>query len=367
MTLFAVLGATGAVGETCSHRLATHAAETGATVRLGGRDRGRLEELAADLPGHVEVRPTDLTDDAALAAFCANARVVASCAGPSYALLDRVARAAWAADADVVDIGGELAAVEQLQGRADNPAPQIDRRTAVFSAGTMPGLSGLLPRLLCRQGPPRRLDSFVGGAQIFTGLAAVDGLLTRGEQFGTPSAIASHGDVIAGQLAPLHGVSLPGFPVPMHAWPYLTTEAQELSRAEGIAEVRAYNVFVTNRLPEAMTDAWAHLGAEAEVDDVYQATDAIVRAADADRNDHGQFYVMLFTARPAPGGHSGPSRLVLTATDSYAVSGVVMAEAARQIADGLPAGAWLAARVLDPDRMLQALQSDPLVDSVEIG
>jgi NAD(P)-dependent dehydrogenase (short-subunit alcohol dehydrogenase family) len=367
VTLYAVLGATGAVGQTCARRLAAHAAETGATVRLGGRDRHRLEALAADLPGNVEVLPTDLSDDASLAAFCADARVVASCAGPSYALLDRVARAAWAADADLVDIGGELAAVHRLGGRAGAPAPQLDRRTAVFSAGVMPGLSGLLPRLLCREGPPRRLDSFVGGAQIFTSLSAVDGLLTRGEEFGTPSAIASRGDVITGRLSPLHNVSLPGFPVPVHAWPYLTTEAQELSRAEGIAEVRAYNVFVTNRLPEAMAAAWAELGEEAEVDEVKRAADAVVRAADADREDHGQFYVMLFTARPTPGGASGPSRLVLTATDSYAVSGVVMAEAARQVADGLPAGAWLAARILDPERMLQALRSDPHIDSVDIG
>lgn len=367
MTLYAVLGATGAVGQTCSRRLAAHAAEAGASVRLGGRDRGRLEELAADLPGDVQVAQTDLTDDAALAAFCSDAQVVASCAGPSYALLDRVARAAWAVGADVVDIGGELGAVEQLKVRTGAPAPQLDRRTAVFSAGVMPGLSGLLPRLLCRQAPPRRLDSYVGGAQIFTGLSAVDGLLTRGEQFGTPSAVAAHGDVVAGKLAPLHGVSLPGFPVPVHAWPYLTTEAQELSRAEGLAEVRAYNVFVSNRLPEAMADAWAQLGDDANLDDVWRAADAVVRASDADREERGQFYVMLFTARPAPGESPGPCRLVLTATDSYAVSGVVMAEAARQVADGLPAGAWVAARALDPDRMLQALRSDPHVDSVEMG
>lgn len=363
MTRYAVLGATGAVGKTCALRLATHAAETGATLRLGGRDRNRLEALAADLPGQVEVLPTDVNDDASLSTFCADARVVASCAGPSYALLDRVARAAWAADADVVDIGGELAAVERLR----SGAPQLDRRTAVFSAGVMPGLSGLLPRLLCRSGPPRRLDSYVGGAQIFTHLSAVDGLLTRGEQFGTPSAIASHGEVIAGRLAPLHGVSLPGFPSPMHAWPYLTTEAEELSRAENIAEVRAYNVFVTNRLPEAMAAAWAELGAEAALDDVRQAAEAVVRAAEADREEHGQFYVMLFTARPAPGAPTFPSRLVLTAKDSYAVSGVVMAEAARQVADGLPAGAWLAARALDPERMLEALRADPQIESVELG
>jgi hypothetical protein len=364
VTLYAVLGATGAVGETCARRLAAHGVETGASLRLGGRDRPRLEALASDLPGDVEVQPTDLLDDAALAAFCAGARVVASCAGPSYALLDRVARAAWAADADAVDIGGELGAVERLRSC---PAPRIERRTAVFSAGVMPGLSGLLPRLLCKSGPIRRLDSYVGGAQVFTRLSAVDGLLTRGEQFGAPSAIAVRGEVVRGRLAPLHDVSLPGFPARVHAWPYLTTEAQELARSEGIDEVRAYNVFVTNRLPTAMADAWAHLGAEPQLDDVRAAAEAVVRAADADRQEHGQLYAMLFTARPSPGGDPGPSRLVLTATDSYAVSGVVMAEAARQVADGLPSGAWLAARALDPERMLRALRSDPHIDSVHIG
>ncbi|MEM7674519.1 MAG: saccharopine dehydrogenase NADP-binding domain-containing protein [Myxococcota bacterium] len=367
MTIYAILGATGSVGETCAHRLATHAAATGATVRLGGRNRARLEELAAKLSGRVEIQPTDLTSDADLAAFCAGVRVVANCAGPSYAHLDRVARAAWAAEADFVDIGGELAAVEKLKGLQSTPAPQLDRRTAIFSAGVMPGLSGLLPRLLCQAGELRRLDSYVGGAQIFTTMSAVDGLLTRGDQFGTPSAIASHGEVLTGRLAPLHDVSLPCFPKPVHAWPYLTTEAQELSRAEGIADVRAYNVFVTNRLPEAMADAWAHLGAEAQIDDVWREAEAVVKAADEDKADHGQFYVMLFTARPAKGAVPGPSRLALRATDSYAVSGVVMAEAARQVADGLPPGVRLAARALDPQRMLQTLQTDPHIESIEIG
>ncbi|MGP3918485.1 saccharopine dehydrogenase NADP-binding domain-containing protein [Nonomuraea sp. 10N515B] len=354
--MIGLLGGTGAVGRTAAQRIAAYGL---GPLRVGGRNLTGAADLAGSLTAPAHAVRVDLNDPAELAAFCDGCRIVVNCAGPTYQILDTVARAAFAAGADYVDIGGELAAKDALTSR-----DVATGRTAMFSAGVMPGLSGLLPRLLAKGRPLRRLDVYVGGAAVFTPLSAVDALLTRGPKFGVPMAAWRDGRVAPNTLSPLHQVRLPGFPVPVHAWPYLTTEAQTLAADTGADEVRSYNVFVSNRLPEALAAVWA------DADDTRPATfaphaETVVRASQQDNADFGAFYVMLFTARPHPGAPPGPARVLLKAVDSYAVSGVVMALATRAVLAGsVPPGVHLAAEALDPDATVAALRDDPLVDEL---
>jgi len=365
--LIGLLGGTGSVGRTAAQRIAAFGL---GRVRIGGRHAARCAALAEALPVPAEPFLVDLTDPEQLSDFCAGCRLVVSCAGPTYRVLDRVARAAFEAGADYVDIGGELAARDALVGMTGtDPAPGLDTRTAVFSAGVMPGLSGLLPRLLVKGTPPRRLDVYVGGAALFTPLSAIDALLTRGPRFGVPMAAWRDRRIVPNALAPMHGVRLPGFPVPMHVWPYLTTEAQSLAAYSGAGEVRSYNVFVSNRLPEALAAAWA---AVPEVHALHSEAlapyaEEVVVASQLDNAEHGGFYVMLFTARPYAGTAPGPTRLLLTADDSYALSGVVVAIAARAVLGGSVApGAHLAAEVLDLDATAAALRDDPVLTELTL-
>ncbi|WP_101790632.1 saccharopine dehydrogenase NADP-binding domain-containing protein [Nonomuraea indica] len=357
--MIGLLGGTGAVGRTAAHRIAAYGL---GPLRVGGRDLSRATAVAAALPGPAHAVRVDLNDPAELAAFCSGCRVVVNCAGPTYQVLDTVARAAFAAGADYVDIGGELAAKDALSSRDTDRGSRI----AVFSAGVMPGLSGLLPRLLADGRRLRRLDVYVGGAAVFTPLSAVDALLTRGPKFGVPMAAWREGRIVPNTLGPLHGVRLPGFPVPVHAWPYLTTEAQTLAVDTGADEVRSYNVFVSNRLPDALASVWAEV-ADTDPAALAHRADAVTRASRLDRADFGAFYVMLFTARPHPGAPPGPTRVLLTAVDSYALSGVVTALATRAVLTGsVPEGVHLAAEALDPDATAAALHDDPLVDQLTV-
>ncbi|SEG82217.1 Saccharopine dehydrogenase NADP binding domain-containing protein [Nonomuraea solani] len=356
--MIGILGATGAVGRTAAQRIAAYGL---GPLRLGGRNLTAAADLAAALAAPARAVKTDLNDPAELAAFCDGCRIVVNCAGPTYQVLDTVARAAFAAGADYVDIGGELAAKDALTGEG-----VTGDRIAVFSAGVMPGLSGLLPRLLAKGRPLRRLDVYVGGAAVFTPLSAVDALLTRGPRFGEPMAAWRDGRVAPGTLAPLHQVRLPGFPVPVHAWPYLTTEAQTLAADTGTGEVRSYNVFVSNRLPEALAATWAETP-DARPETLAPHAETVVRASLQDNADFGAFYVMLFTARPRPNIPPGPTRVLLTAVDSYALSGVVMALTTRAVLSGsIPAGVHLAAEALDPDATAAALRDDPLVGDLTV-
>ncbi|WP_422771400.1 saccharopine dehydrogenase NADP-binding domain-containing protein [Plantactinospora sp. WMMC1484] len=351
--LIGVLGGAGAVGRTAVERLASF----GLPLRIGGRSLVRADEVARAVGA--DATAVDLFDDDSLTRFCSGCAVVVNCAGPSYQVLDRVARAALAADAGYVDAAGDLVAVEAL-GHA--PPSSLARRAAVFSAGLMPGLSGLLPRLLLDGTPVGRLDVYVGGSVEISEASAVDALLTRGPKFGHALAMWQAGRVVEHSLAPLRSVSLPGFRGRVHAVPFLSTEMRMLAAGGGIGELRNYTVYATENLPAAFATAWADDEQPPEAH-----AGAIVAAAARDVEEHGRHYTVLAYARP-PAGSGLPARRVLLRTpDSYPLSGLVAAITARELAAGaVPPGVHYASEALDPRRVTAELAGDPLVSELAL-
>ncbi len=346
-----LLGGTGEVGAAAARRIAS--AGLG-PVRIGGRHLGRATATADALPGPASAMRVDLSDAVALEAFCSGCRVVVNCAGPSYRVLDRVARVALAAGADYVDAAGD-APVRRLLAADPPPA-----RSVVLSAGASPGLTGLLPRLLTADGPLRSLDVLAGGPARSTPVAAVDTLLTRGREFGLAGAQWRAGRVHEGVLSGLDAVTLPGFPQPVTARPFLSAEAQRLARSADVGRLRAYTVFASDRVPDLLAAAWAG------VQSVEEHAGALTAAADQDTAEHGQWFTLLAAARRPPGA-SGPVRVLLTAPDPSTLSGAVVALAVRAVLAGqVPPGVHHAAEVLDPDAGLTALQADPAVSLLRI-
>jgi hypothetical protein len=348
--LVGVLGGSGTVGRVAVERVAA----AGHPVRVGGRDLQRAKEV----PGAADAMRVDLDDSEALAAFCADCAVVLNCAGPSYRVLDIVARAALNAGAGYVDAAGDAVALEAL---TTSPPASLTQLPAVFSAGLMPGLSGLLPRLLAAAGPIGRLDVYVGGATEISRLSAVDTLLTRGPRFGHGMAAWRDGRVVEHALTPLRSVTLPGFRGRVHAWPFLSTEMASLAATLDVAELRNYTVYATENLPHVLAAAWA--------DDAPVEThaDAVVAAARRDVEEYGRHYTVLAHARPPAGSAGGSRRIMLRTPDPYELSGVVAAIAAVETAAGLiPAGAHHTADVLDPQRTADQLATDKLVTGLEL-
>ena len=348
-----VLGGAGAVGRTAVQRLAGF----GLPVRVGGRDLARAR--AAGHAVGAAATAVDLFDDTSLAAFCADCTVVLNCAGPSYRVLDRVARAALAAGASYVDAAGDVVAAGAL---GEQPPAALGQRAAVFSAGLMPGLSGLLPRLLTGSTPVARLDVYVGGSVLISPASAVDALLTRGPAFGQALAMWRAGGVVPHSLAPLRSVSLPGFRGRVHAVPFLSAEMAGLAAELGVAELRNYTVYTTDNLPAALATAWADDDTPVE-----EHAGAVVEAARRDVDEYGCHYTILAYARP-PAGSGLPSRRVLLRTpDSYQLSGVVAAVAAREVAAGrIAPGVHYAAEALDPWEVARELAGDELVSELAL-
>jgi short subunit dehydrogenase-like uncharacterized protein len=130
-----VIGATGATGT----RVALLAAEAGLPVVLAGRNRAKLEVLAAELGG-AEVRPVDLDRPKTLDAALEGVGVVANCVGPSTLTGRPVAEAAVRSGAHYVDTTGEpvfcLSLVENLDGAAR------DRGVALVTAAGSSAVPG---------------------------------------------------------------------------------------------------------------------------------------------------------------------------------------------------------------------------------
>ena len=353
--LVGVLGATGAVGREVT-RLLTASGRT--RIRLGGRRREPLETVAADA-GRTEVMTVDLDDRRALAGFCDGCRIVLNCAGPSFRILDLVARAAFAAGSDYVDPGGDHPLYERL---THDPPPS--GRTAIVTAGMMPGLSGLLPRWLARQGfdTTRRLTAYVGGRGRLTWGTAADYVLSAGAAADGALAAWRHGASAPRALEPLVDVEVPFFPGRVTARPFLSEETETLARELGLADVAWYNVFqgahmlaVLRRLTPGRTSQ-----------DLAMPVEELCRAAELDLFGETTYQLLVFVLEGEAVGTTVRRTLLVRAVDAQALTGTVTTLAAMAILDGeVEPGVCFAARGL-PLSVVERLRDAPAVTGFDV-
>ncbi|MEV4339073.1 saccharopine dehydrogenase NADP-binding domain-containing protein [Streptomyces sp. NPDC049590] len=340
--LIGILGAYGAVGAVAARRLA---AEGRFRLRLGGRDPEPARRLAAELGPPARSQEVDARDGQSLAAFAAGCRVVLNCAGPAYVLLDRVRRAAFAAGADYVDV---------MDAGAD-PAP-AGPRTAVLSAGLVPGLSGLLPGLLADGvDRPLRFSGGYAGLGALTHTGAVDYLLSLDRGFGVPMALW-RGGVVPRALRTDDDVRVPGLPRPVTAVPFLTAEVAERARALGLEEARWYNAFDGGFLHDALNRL--HLDDGRDLD---ARAAELVRAGALDAAGRTPYHALWGSLDGVGRDGTAVRRTALVrGADGSELTAEVGAFAVVEVSDRrVPTGVHRAAEVLSPRRVLDRLRAVP--------
>lgn len=123
---------------TLGRRVAALLADGGHDVALVGRDRARLDAVAAELDV-AAVRVAPIHDRAALAAAFADAAVVIGCAGPYARVGAPIAAAALAAGAHYLDAAAEPAFVRALYEEHESAARRAGR-CLVSGLGAIGGL-----------------------------------------------------------------------------------------------------------------------------------------------------------------------------------------------------------------------------------
>jgi hypothetical protein len=356
-----IVGGYGAVGRAAARLL--KAWRVG-PLRIGGRRVDLARRFVQDELGPIaSPAAVDVEDPADLAEFCTGCRVVVNCTGPSYRLVDRVALAAFAAGADYVDPGGDAPVHRRLVGVDLASAG----RTAVLTAGLMPGLTGLLPVWLSRQGFDRatRLTAYVGLVDHLTPAGAGDYLLSLGDGHGEAQAAWRNGARVSRALEPLTEVELPMFPGRVTAYPYLSAESERLARSLGLDEVRWYNVFDGGgQILAALSRLRGAMVGEGDLD---VAAAKLVQAAELDLFGRTPYQLLVFQLDGEADHRPRIRTLVMRGNDTYGLTGAVTAIAVAAVLNGEVApGLYFAADALDPGTVVERLRSVPAVRTLKI-
>jgi hypothetical protein len=278
----------------------------------------------------------DVDDPVALAAFCRGCSVVLNCAGPAFRIGGRVAGAAFDAGADYVDAAGD----DDLAARLAGVAPE---RVAVISAGLMPGLTALLPRLLAtvNQVSSRCLTGYVGGRDRFTWTAAEDYLRSG---FGRAGVGLAGGAVV--DRAVRTDAELPFCAEPGTAVPYLSTELRRVAGTLGVTDVEWYSLFTGPHLRAALRRPLSAA--------------ALVRAADLDTFGHEPYQMIVVEFDAA-------RTVLLRGRGASDLTGAFAALTATAVARGeVPAGVHHAGEVLDPVASARRLGEAPAVTELTV-
>ncbi|ROO59767.1 saccharopine dehydrogenase-like protein [Micromonospora sp. Llam0] len=354
--MIGVLGASGSVGQGAVEHL--YRLGVG-PLRLGARSGDPLRRVAAGLPGaDVETVEVDVRDPVALASFCAGTLVVVNCAGPTYELKETVAAAALAASAHCVDVAGDDPVYEALTGTG---APEHDR-TVLLSAGTLPGLSSLLPRWLAATefDDVDTLTAWVGGVEHCSPVVAVDMMLSlrsggaAGAAYGEANAAWRGGAVRSRALRPAEDATVPQFAGSVAVQPFLSAETRRLARTMRLRDVDWLNVYPGPQVRTLLAALPAAASVGADEADLARR---MIRAADLDLAGRSPYYQMVFTMGGTRGGVPAERTAVLRVDSSYRLTGLVGALAAVAVLGGdVAPGVYFAADVLDPAATVDALR-----------
>jgi hypothetical protein len=353
--LIGVIGAYGGVGTGAARQLHAWGHRP---LRLGGRSPQRAQRLAAVLGDGTHAVAVDAADPASLAEFCRGCRLVVNCAGPSLVIGDAVARATLAAGADYVAAGGD----EPLHELLTVPGAVPRDRTALLSAGMLPGLSALLPRALATElEQPTCLTLYAGGLGRFTPGAASDYVASAASGYGIPCAAWRGGAIAHNALVPLSDASLPFFPGSVTAFPYVSRELERVATQIGLRDASSYTVFVGDHVLRAI-ERPSHEDADA----LAAAAAALGDAAELDLFGRDPFQLFVVRLDDA-GGHARSRTLVLHASDPIGLTGAAVAVAADAVVCGTaPAGLGFAGEALAPRPALQRLRRCAAVPLVEV-
>ena len=348
-----VLGASGAVGRAAVRELRDLGR---APAALGGRHPNALREIAErDLAGGADAVGVDMADPASLAGFAARCDLVLNCAGPTYRFRDTVAAAALDAGVHCVDVAGDDPAAEALLRRDDDAAggPSV-----VLSAGTLPGLSSILPRWLAQREleTVNALTAHCGGLEWCSPTVAEDMMLSLttggadGASYGEPSAAWRAGRKQSGVLRPAENVSPPGFPGTAAVQPFLSAEIERLCADLALDRADWFNVYPGRQVHALLNLLPGKLAAGA---DRAQVAERLMLAARLDLAGRTPYYAMHFAITGTTGGKPAERRLTVRTASSYRLTAAVGALAADAVLRGtVPPGVHFACDVLDPEAVV---------------
>lgn len=295
----------GAYGHT-GRFVITELLRQGLTPILSGRDPGRLAALAGQFPG-LNVRPATVADAHSLEDAVHGTAVVVNCAGPFLDTAVPVAAAAVGAGAHYLDITAEQAAVQEVY-RAHQELGWAADVAVIPAMAFYGGLADLLA------------TAAVAGWDTVDEIAVGIGLdswwPTQGTRKTGRRNTATRLVLSGGRLVPAPS------PAPERVWQFPGPLGRQTVTSTPFAEI----ITIAHHLAASKIDTYLTTVA---LEDIRNPATPAPRPADAAGRSAQQFVVDVVLRRGQE-----ERRISAAGRDIYAVTALLVAEAARRLTDG---------------------------------
>lgn len=255
--MIGILGYRGEVGKVVFNYLSNRY-----SIRCGGRKISKHKIVNVST---VEYMLVDVYDDESLKEFCFGCDIIINCVGPSYYVSERILSVVETLGISYVDAFG----VNLFDLNKDYRIP------IVVGAGSVPGLSGMLPAWIAQKRKEKitKIKIFAGGKEKITKTACIDFLVSILKEFGK-SGMYYAGNRIKREI---EEIMLPNFfSKNALVYPYLTKELIQSAIDNRIKELHWYNVQVYPQYNEIMTSALLRVMKDASCENLEQVSNEII-------------------------------------------------------------------------------------------
>ncbi|SFR83652.1 saccharopine dehydrogenase NADP-binding domain-containing protein [Anaeromicropila populeti] len=348
-----VVGCGGAVGRLVCEKLSK-------SYFVRGGQRRKLDAVGK----HISYVQVDLYDKESLKAFCKGCTVIVNCAGPTYMIGGLVAAVAQKAGAGYVDaFGADFLEAQLKQMEID------DKGKFIISAGSLPGLSGLLPIWLSKQGfdAVESMRAYSGGREAGSKNGCADIILSSIGGFGIPDAYWNQGQIVREKMDRNEKEFIPGFPETVYKQRYFTQEITRVAHRLGLKEAQWFNVMTDKWINELILKACASQMVDYSEYNLEKSVQEINEAAEKAIKGKATWYSIMIEMYGTVNGRQIGKRVVVRSKDSIGISAMVAVCAAEALVkNALENGTLWAFEMLNPVEVVKRLQEEKVITSLEL-
>lgn len=216
-------------------------------LRIGGRNVEGAKIKLENRFSMAEWKFVDIKNSYSVEEFIDGCHLIINCVGPSFETSALVARKALEKGCHYVDVGFN----KELEKMND----EDEILSAIYGAGAIPGLSGVLPKWLSKNfNKVESLTCYTGILDKFTPAAAED-YLAGVSKNNKSMAAWREGKFCPSALKRESGVELPYFSQRVNLYPYFDNETQYLAKELSLQNGQWYMVFEGEHIKSSLEEA----------------------------------------------------------------------------------------------------------------
>jgi len=324
------------------------------SLRIGGRNiklaKMKLQKELFD----VELMQVDVDSDRSVEAFIDGCDLIINCVGPSYNSESLAAKKCFEKKCNYVDLG--------INKKLESMRNINNDITAIYGAGFMPGLSGILPRWLAQKfHKVSSLTCYTGISDKFTSSAAEDYLAGI---FDSNKSLAAwkEGKVVNSCLKRKTNVQLPYFLEEVNLYPYFDKETEYVAESIGIEDGEWYMAFEGENIQSVLEKVCFEF-----ISDKKNAVKHLCMATTLDSIEIGSYVNFLVEMHGVEEENEIVKTLILQMDKPSVLTGTMAALAGMAILEGrVKKGVYPLAEVSGTENLIEKLNEVKVLRSFQI-